>query len=570
LDITQLIRAARGDRPVDLLLTDARIIDVFTGRIINGHIAIFDGHIAGIGDYPAERTISLGNRFVAPGFIDAHVHIESAKVSVAEFARAVLPRGTTTVIADPHEIANVLGTDGIAWMLAEAERQPMTLLFALPSCVPATSMETSGAVLDAESLAPFLSHERIVGLGEMMNFPGVLSGDNDVMEKIRNAHAHRKPVDGHAPGLSGRDLAAYVAAGISTDHETVSADEAMEKLSAGMYIMIREGTGARNLDALIPVITPYTEPYLMLCTDDRHPSDIVTEGHIDFLIRKAVRAGVDPMAAIRMATINPARCFGLTRTGAVAPGRRADLVVLSDLETLSVEQVYSGGILVAENGEMHPAIETPRTRPCPSAMHVRPGALDLSILADGKNIRVIELIPDQIVTRQRIMEAAVTDRFAVSDPGRDLLKMVVVERHKGTGNIGKGFVTGFGLLKGALASSVAHDSHNIIAVGVDDADIRAAIAAVIEREGGLVVVSGGQVDAALALPIAGLMATEPLARVREQFDALNHAACALGARPADPFMILSFLALPVIPELKLTDRGPFDVTQFAHVPLFAE
>lgn len=570
MDIPRLIRVARGERQADLLLTDARIIDVFTGRIISGSIAIADGHIAGVGDYPAERTMSLGNRLVAPGFIDAHVHIESAMVGVSEFARAVLPRGTTTVIADPHEIANVLGTDGIAWMLAEAERQPMNILFTLPSCVPATSMETAGAVLDSNALVPLLSHDRIVGLGEMMNFPGVLSGDPDVMKKIRSAHAHRKPVDGHAPGLSGRDLAAYVAAGIFTDHETVSAEEALEKLSAGMFVMIREGTGAKNLAALVPVITPFTESFLMWCTDDRHPGDICKEGHIDFLIRKAVRAGVDPITAIRMATINPARCFGLTRAGAVAPGRRADLVILSDLEKLNVEQVYSGGELVAENGGMHPAIALPETETCPSAMHVRPGALDLAIPADGKRVRVIELVSGQIITRQRIMDAALAGGVAVSDPGRDLLKIVVVERHKGTGNIGKGFVTGFGLQKGALASSVAHDSHNIIAVGVDDADLRAAIAAVIEREGGLAVASGGKIDAALSLPIAGLMAAEPLERVREQLDAVNRAAHALGGLPPDPFMTLSFLALPVIPELKLTDRGLFDVGRFAHVPLFAD
>lgn len=570
MNLSDIISAARGDRAADLLLTDARIVDVFTGKVVEGHLAVADGLIAGIGDYPAEQTVSMEGMYVAPGFIDSHVHIESAMISVSEFARAVLPRGTTTVVADPHEIANVLGTDGIAYMLSEAEYQPMNFYFTLPSCVPATPMETAGAVLDASSLEPLLSHERIVGLGEMMNFPGVIHRMPDVLEKIGNALSHRKPVDGHAPGLSGKDLAAYIAAGISSDHECVTAEQAREKLSAGMAVMIREGTGAKNLEDLLPVITPHTELWLMFCTDDRHPSDIIEDGHLDFILQKAVQGGVDPMTAIRMATIHPARHFGLHRPGALAPGKRADLVVIEDLEAFRVRKVFTSGRLVAENGEMTPEIARPKPVACPSAMQVKMDRLDFSIPAGGETARVIELVPDQIVTRQREMAAKVADGAAVSDIERDMIKIAVVERHRATGNVGRGFVTGFGLQQGALAGSVAHDSHNIIVVGTNDSDMQAAVQAVIDMEGGLAVVSGGKVDASLPLPLAGLMSPEPLPAVRDGMKALNKAAAANGVRLADPFMTLSFLALPVIPELRITDLGLFDVAGFAHVPVFCQ
>ncbi len=563
----ELIKASKGEIPADLLLTDARIVNVYTGQVVSGNIAVYGGSIVGIGDYPAKSTVSLHKRFAAPGFIDAHVHIESTMASVSEFVRGVLPCGTTTVVADPHEIANVLGMDGVAYMLATAENQPMNIYFMLPSCVPATPMETAGAVLDAGSLMPLLSHERILGLGEMMNFPGVLGGDGDVVKKIESTFSHGKVVDGHAPGLTGKDIAAYLAAGISSDHETVAAGEALEKLAAGMFIMIREGTGAKNLLDLVPVITPYTEPFLMWCSDDRHPEDIRSQGHIDFLVRKAVGAGVDPMRAIRMATINPARYFGLSRLGGIAPGKTADIIVLSDMETLRVERVYSAGRLVAEQGRMHPDIRAPAPVSCPSSMRVDITGLDFFIPADGKKAKVIELVPAQLVTKSTVMEVRRKNGAAISDPSRDMLKLVVVERHKGTGRVGKGFVTGFGLEKGALASSVAHDSHNIVAVGVDDADIMAAVGAVVEMEGGLVVASDGGIDSFLALPIAGLMADADFDAIRQKTGDLDNAARKLGCRIRDPFMSLSFLALPVIPELRLTDLGLFDVQAFAHVPL---
>ncbi|SHH32409.1 Adenine deaminase [Desulfofustis glycolicus DSM 9705] len=568
--IADLITAARGQRPVDLLLTDARIVNVFNGSIDAGSVAVADGCVVGIGDYQAHHTVSLVGRFLAPGFIDSHVHIESAMTSVSEFVRAVLPLGTTTVVADPHEIANVLGLGGIEAMLAAAEQQPMNIYYGLPSCVPATAMETAGAVLDAATLAPLLANERILALGEMMNFPGLLACDPDVLAKIEATHERRKPVDGHCPGLAGKELAAYVAAGISSDHECISAAEAREKLAMGMHIMIREGTGAKNLADLLPIITPQTESFLMWCTDDRHPGDICREGHINYLVRRAVQGGIDPLTAIRMATIHPARRFGLTHLGAIAPGRRADLLVLPDLESFVPTAVYSGGRLVAQAGKMRPEIPSPPVMECPPTMRVRTDSLDLAIGATGTTGQVIELVPGQVVTGRRTVRLTCRDGLAVADPERDLLKLVVVERHRATGNVGKGFVSGFGLRTGALASSVAHDSHNIVAVGVSDRDLRQAIDAVIGLGGGQVVVAGGRLVASLALPLAGLMAVLPLDQVRQRIEELTAAARTIGAVPGDPFMALSFLALPVIPELKLTDQGLFDVTRFCHVPLFTD
>ncbi len=567
---SELIKVAAGEIPADLLLTDARIVNVYTGRVIPGNIAIYNGHIAGIGDYLATKTVSLGNRYVAPGFIDAHVHIESAMAGVTGFVRGILPHGTTTVVADPHEIANVSGMDGVAYMLTAAENQPMNIFFMLPSCVPATPMETSGAMLDADTLIPLLTHEKILGLGEMMNYPGVIGGAGDVIKKIETTSRYGKIVDGHAPGLGGKNLAAYISAGISSDHECISAEEALEKLAAGMFIMIREGTGAKNLSDLVPIITPYTDPFLMWCTDDRHTQEIATGGHINSLLRKAVAAGVDPMIALRMATINPARYFGLSRLGAIAPGKEADIVVLSDMETFRVEKVYTSGRLVAENGSMLAGVTSSIPVSYPNTMHVDIRGLDFSIPAKGRRARVIELVPGQIVTKCRLMDVKSENGRVVSDPAQDILKLVVVERHKASGRVGKGLVSGFGLKSGAIASSVAHDSHNIICVGADDADMMVAVKTVVEMGGGLVVVSAGKIEASLSLPIAGLMADEDIDTIRQKTLLLNNAARTLGMRVEDPFMILSFLALPVIPEIRLTDLGLFDVAVFAHVPLFAD
>jgi adenine deaminase len=570
MDISGLIAAARGAAPADLLITDARIVNVFSGQIPKGSIAVKDGYIAGIGDYPARKMVSVNNAYVCPGLIDAHVHIESAMTSVSQFVRAVLPHGVTTVVADPHEIANVMGTDGIAYMLAAAEKQPMNIYFTLPSCVPATDMETAGAVLDAGSLMPLLSHPRVLGLGEMMNFPGVVNSDAGVLEKLRAAADHHKSVEGHAPGLSGKDLAAYLAAGITSDHESVSAAEAMEKLSLGMHIMIREATGAKNLDDLLPIVNDKTAGRIMWCTDDRHPQDLLNQGSIDHIIRRAVGGGLDPVTAVSLATISPAAYFGLHRLGAIAPGRRADLVVVPDLEQFEISSVYCAGMLAAENGEA--VFPDPGAEPgsYPGSMNVGDTDPNFAIPARGRKLRVIGLCPGQITTQGRILDARIKDGYAVSDPVRDLIKLAVVERHKATGNIGLGFVSGFGLRFGAIAGSVAHDSHNIIAAGVDDADICAAVRAVIDMGGGLAVAAHQKTAASLALPIAGLMSDQPLSAVQDRIENLNQAAADLGCTLADPFMALSFLALPVIPELRLTDKGLVDVVQFAPVPLFVD
>jgi adenine deaminase len=568
MPISRIIAAARGVAPVDLLLANARMVNVFSGEIIPGNIAVSDGLIVGFGDYQARQTIDLKEKFVAPGFIDPHLHIESAMVSVTEFARAVLPLGTTTVVADPHEIANVSGAAGIRHMLDSAEGQPVNIFYTLPSCVPATDMETAGASLSADDLAPFMGHPRILALAEMMNFPGVLYQVPSVLAKIELAKRNRLPVDGHAPGLSGRDLCAYIAAGVSSDHECTRAAEALDKLRAGMHIMIREGTGARNLRDLLPLVTAENCHRMMWCTDDRHPHDIMEKGHIDDIIRRAIEAGIDPVMAIRMATLHPAQYFGLSQLGAIAPGRRADLVILSDLRSLTIESVYTSGILSAEAGRVLPHIPFPAPLRSLPAMNVAIEALDFSIPVDGNQIRVMGVIPDQILTRSLVMDVHAISGRAEADPSRDLLKIVVVERHHGSGGLGKGFVTGMGLKRGAIASSVAHDSHNIILVGTNDGDMKAALERIMDMGGGLVAACDGKIVSDLPLPVAGLMSLEPLPIVRIRLDELIGATHELGSQLSDPFMALSFLALPVIPELKITDLGLVDVTAFKRVSLF--
>jgi adenine deaminase len=563
-----IIRYAAGDKPVDLLLTHANIVNVFSGEIIEGSIAIADGWIVGIGEYPTKAVRDMSGRFVAPGFIDPHVHIESSMTSVSQFARAVVPHGTTTVVADPHEIANVLGTFGIEYMLQSAGNQPMNIYYTLSSCVPATSMETSGARLEAVDLISLMSHDRIVALAEMMNYPGVIYGDQDVHSKIRLARQYRKRVEGHSPGLSGKALNAYIGSGISSDHECTTAKEAQEKLMAGMHIFIRQGTYARNLRDLLPIISDRTFHRVMWCTDDRDPHDLLNEGHIDALVRDAIASGVDPIQAIQMATINPAEYFGLHHLGAIAPGRQADIVVFSNLNAPTIEQVYFRGEIVAENVAMSHGIPVPDTLALPRSMKVILKTLDFSIPLAGDRIRAIEIVPDQVTTRSVITAPTVFQDALVSDPDRDLLKIAVVERHIGSGNIGKGFVRGFGLKQGAIASSVAHDSHNVIVVGTNDEEMKAAVKTVVLMGGGLAVISGGRPIAKLALPIAGLMSPEPVHVIGDHLDRLLVGAREIGSTLKNPFMALSFLSLPVIPELKITDMGLVDVGRFQIVPLF--
>ncbi|MBC2710083.1 MAG: adenine deaminase [Desulfosarcina sp.] len=538
MDVKDIITAARGDGNVDLVLENANIINVFSGRIAKGSIAITGGHIVGFGDYPAAERINAKGRYVAPGFIDSHVHIESSM------------------------------TAGIDYMLRSAEGQPMDCLFALPSCVPATDMETAGARLSARDLEPFMDHPRIVALAEMMNYPGVIFTDPDVLAKLSMARRHQRVMDGHAPGISGRQLFAYAAAGIASDHECTRAEEALEKLELGIHIMVREGTCARNLDDLFPVINENTWHRMMWCTDDRHPHDLMAEGHVDAVVRKAVAKGLDPVVAIRMGTINPADYFGIKNAGAIAPGRKANLVVFSDLSDIRAEQVFYMGQQVAENGSLLPSVQQPAPVAVPPSMNLNPDHLDFSIPATGKRMRIIRAIADQVITRCEIVDVAEKDGFAIADVARDVIKMAVVDRYTGKARTGKGFVTGLGLKRGAVASSVAHDSHNIIVAGATDADMQAAVTAVVEMGGGFSAVCDGKALSTLPLPIAGLMSDQPVETVRQQMNQMITAAKKLGATLCNPFMTLGFLALPVIPDLKLTDRGLVDVTRFEIVPLF--
>jgi len=568
MNMQAVIRAARGQSPADLRLDNCRIVNVFSGEIIEGSIAVAEDVVVGFGDYPAAETRDLQGRFVAPGFIDAHVHIESSLAGVTEFARTLAACGTTTVVADPHEIANVLGAAGIDYMLQAAELQPINIFYTLPSCVPATDLETSGARIGAGDLEAFWKHPRVVGLAEMMNFPGVLNADADVAAKIEAARRHGKSIDGHSPGLGGKDLYAYLAAGIGSDHECTAAEEALAKLRAGMHIMIRQASGARNLAELLPVVTPQTARRCMWCTDDRNPRDLLQEGHIDSMVRESIAGGLDPMTAIQLATLHPARYFGLRHLGAIAPGRQADLVVFSDLNAPRIEAVYCRGRLIAERGRVLPSVPKPGLPPVPSGMNLDPGALDLTLPAAGDRIHVIEIVPDQIITRRSVQPVARQGNRAVADPGRDIIKIAVVDRHSGSARHAVGFVRGLGLRRGALASSVAHDSHNLIVAGVEDADMQTALAAVVEMGGGMAAAAGQKLRAALALPIAGLMSAEPLETIAGRLENLERSARELGSTLRDPFMTLSFLALPVIPQLKITDRGLIDVEKFAPIPVF--
>ncbi|MDZ7264040.1 MAG: adenine deaminase [candidate division KSB1 bacterium] len=568
MQLNHLIKVARGDAPVDLLLKNVQLVNVVSGEIYPTDIAIADQLIVGLDHhYEARDTLDLKGLYAAPGFIDGHVHIESSMVTVPQFARAVVPLGTTSVIADPHEIANVLGYEGIRFMMESAKYNPLNVFFMLPSCVPSTRLETAGSQLRAFDIFPFLREKWVVGLGEMMNFPGVINGDEEVLDKIKVASEKR--VDGHAPGVSGKQLNAYIAAGIASDHESTTPEEALEKLRRGMYIMIREGTGTKNLRDLLKMVTPENSRRCVFCTDDRHPHDILEEGHINFMIKTAIAHGIDPLSAIRMATLNPAEYFNLRKLGFLAPGNYADLVILDNLSECRIRMVFKNGQLVAEDGQMKYETSFKPDVKIRGSVNIKWLEGDeFTIPATGKRCRVIGLIKDQIVTEELIAEPKIEDGRVISDPDQDVLRCYVVERHHGSGNIGKGLVKGFGLKKGAIASSISHDSHNIVAVGVNDEDIFRAVIQINKMGGGLAVTCDGKVQAALELPIAGLMSSEPLEDVNRKLQQLNRQTKALGCKLADPFMAISFLALPVIPKLKITDLGLVDVDQFDFVNLF--
>ena len=565
----RLVKVARGKEPADLLLRNARILDVFTGRFFDGDVAIADGFITGFAAAGgARKTVDLDGAWLIPGLIDAHMHIESTQLVPAEFARAVLPRGTTTVIADPHEIANVLGVDGISYMLKASRDLPLNVYLMVPSCVPATQLERSGAQVSAEDVVKMLNWQGVLGLAEVMNYPGVINLDQEMVSKLQAASG--KPIDGHAPGLSGADLWGYIVSGPKTDHECTTLEEAREKLSAGMHILIREGTTAKNLEALIPLLDATTAPFVHFCTDDCHPETLAGDGHMDGVIRKAISHGTSPELAISSATIHTARAYGIDDIGAIAPGYKADLVSMLDLQSMRTDMVFSKGVLVANSGSTVVDLATYHDEGVRKSVNVNIKSLPFDIAFRPGKARAIKVEEDQVVTGQLDVEPLIRGGSVVSDTDRDLLKLAVVERHHETGNIGLGLVHGFALRAGALASSVAHDSHNIIVVGTDDSDMAAAVKEIVRMDGGQVVVSEGQVLARLALPVAGLMSDKGLHEVAAMGKDLKQAAASLGCELPAPFMALSFLALPVIPHLKLTDLGLVDVDRFKIVPLFLQ
>ncbi len=571
-DLINAIKVAKKEKKASIVLKNGNIINVFSGEIIKGDVAIYDTHIVGIGEkYEGEEEYDVSGYFISPGLIDSHIHIESTMVTIPEFARVVVPLGTTSVVIDPHEIANVLGLDGIRYMLKSSKYNPLNVFVMLPSCVPATDMETSGAELRAFDLLPFLNEDWVIGLAEVMNFPGVINLETEVLDKIRLMA--NKVIDGHAPGLTGYGLNAYISAGIYSDHECTTKEEAMEKLRKGMYIMIREGTVAKNLKDLISIVNEKTGRRCLFATDDRHPDDLLKEGHINYLIKKSVEYGIDPIIAIQMATINPAeyfRLYKIHRIGAIAPGYAADIVVFNNLKEFKPVLVFKNGSLVAKEGEYiyKPPIP-PREIKVRSTINIKWLTVDdFKIKAKSNKIRVIGIISNQLVTKHLIEEAKIENGEVVSDTERDLIKCAVIERHFGSEDVGLGFVKGFEIKKGAIASSVAHDSHNIIVIGTNDEDMEKAVIHLRKIHGGFCVVENGKVLADLPLPIAGLMSNKPMKEVYENLLKVNEAAYSLGISIKDPFLMLSFLSLPVIPELKLTDKGLIDVNKFKFVDLF--
>ncbi|MCF2665120.1 adenine deaminase [Oscillibacter valericigenes] len=557
----RIINAAAGREPADLVLKNATYVNVFSNELCHADIAVAEGLIVGMGTYSGAVEEDCTGKIVLPGFLDAHIHLESSLVSPTEFVKAVLPHGTTTVITDPHEIANVMGTDGIEYMLQATEDLPVDVRFMLPSCVPATPLDESGAVLDYRAIDSFYDHPRVQGLAEMMNFVGTIAGDDQCVEKIVAAQAHHKKIDGHAPDLVGNDLNAYIAAGVYSDHECHDLQDAIAKLERGQFIMIREGTAARNLEALVPLLCDKYSERCMFCTDDKHPNDLLEKGHIDYIVKKAIGLGVDPITAVKVACHNAARYFLLNNRGAIAPGYLGDFVIIDDFQNFNIEKVFKKGELMVENGVVHdfpaPEIEQYLTDRAHSTFHV--GTLTAEDFMDHRPRGIIGMVNGEITT----VDAGYSDRIDVE---YDVLKIAVVERHKNTHHIGIGFIQGYGLKSGAVATSISHDSHNIIVVGTNEADMAQAVNRVVELNGGIVVWDGGAPKAEVPLAIAGIMSDEPLVTVNEKLEDAKEQAYALGVgRGIDPFMTLSFMALPVIPSLRITTRGVFDVNSQSYV-----
>ena len=555
-----VIDVAAGRAPANLVLKNATYVNVFSNELCHGDIAVAEGLIVGMGEYHGKVEVDVSGKLVLPGFIDAHIHLESSLVSPTEFAKAVLPHGTTTVITDPHEIANVMGTDGIEYMLQATEDLPVDVRFMLPSCVPATPLDESGANLDYRAIDSFYDHPRVQGLAEMMNYVGVVNGDGQVVEKIVASQAHHKKIDGHAPGLSGKELNAYIAAGVYSDHECSDMEDAMNKLRLGQYIMIREGTAARNLEALMPLLTSQYVDRCMFCTDDKHPNDLLEKGHIDYIVKKAISLGADPIVAVKAACHNAARYFLLNNRGAIAPGYLGDFVIIDDFQHFEIEMVYKRGVLMYD-GQLRdfpaPEIDPYLVKRAHDTFHV--AHLTAEDFSDGRPHAVIGMIPGEIVTQ----DAGYADH---ADPEQDILKIAVIERHKNTHHIGLGYIKGYGLKRGAVATSISHDSHNIIVVGATDEDMAAAANRIVENRGGITVMENGQVLGEVTLSIAGIMSDDSLVMVNSALEDAKDEAFGLGvSRGIDPFMTLSFMALPVIPSLRITTRGVFDVSSQRYI-----
>jgi adenine deaminase len=571
--LTKRISVASGRVPADTVIKNGKIIDVFNGEMIDGDIAIVDGYIVGIGNFDGENVVDAQGKYVSPAFIDGHVHIESSTVTPIEFAKVSLLHGVTTVVADPHEIANVLGVDGIQYMLDASENLPFDFYFMLPSCVPATEFEHSGAVLKAEDLSPFYQDPRVLGLAEVMNYPAVHNAEPDMLDKIMEAKKAGKKIDGHAAGLSSNNLNVYMSAGIRTDHESTTTEEAKERLSRGMYLMIREGTVAKDLRQLISVVTERNSRRCLFVTDDKHLDDLISEGSIDHMIRLAIQSGISPITAIQMATLNTAECFSLQDKGAIAPGYKADLVLLDDLNKINITDVYKEGILYAENGVLVKELknnhskETNRLKNSVRFHELSEEHLHISVKSSKAN--VIEIIPNSLITRHNIEEVDICEQGLFQPSmSKDLLKLAVIERHHLTKNIGLGIVKGLGLKSGAIATTIAHDSHNLIIAGTNDVDMIVAANAIKEMQGGLIVIDQGKVIASLELSIAGLMSDRPYLEVAASLIEIHQALKKIGAnKDFNPFLTLSFLSLPVIPELKLTDMGLFHVSKFKHISI---
>ena len=557
----RIIAAAAGREPADLVLKNATFVNVFSNELSTMDIAVAEGLIVGMGSYQGRSEVDCTGKIVLPGFLDAHIHLESSLVSPTEFVKAVLPHGTTTVVTDPHEIANVMGTDGIEYMLQATEDLPVDVRFMLPSCVPATPLDESGAILDYRTIDSFYDHPRVQGLAELMNFVGAINGDEQTVEKIVAAQAHHKKIDGHAPDLKGNDLNAYIAAGVYSDHECHDINDALAKLERGQFIMIREGTAARNLEALMPLLTGKYADRCMFCTDDKHPNDLLEKGHIDYIVKRAIALGADPITTVKVACHNAARYFLLNNRGGISPGYLADFVIIDSFDSFQIEQVYKRGVLMVDHGQMRdfpaPEVDAYLVERAHRTFHV--ATLTAEDFVEKRPRGVIGMVNGEITTA----DAGYSDRI---DTEYDVLKIAVVERHKNTHHIGIGYLQGYGLRSGAVATSISHDSHNIIVVGTNEANMAAAVNRVVELNGGIVVWDGGQPVAEVPLAIAGIMSDEPLVTVNEKLETAKDAAHKLGVNPGiDPFMTLSFMALPVIPSLRITTRGVFDVTTQSYV-----